>query len=99
MRDEFSRRTVLTWASGALAFTALPKLPAVASIVSMPVRPSPMLGEMAIPIEDLTAAVDKVLNTTTYAEMNRVFREALWDAMVARAQPSVDSSDGLGTGN
>lgn len=91
MRDRVNRRQILASASAAVAFTVLPKLPAVASIVGVPLSPLPnpnrMLGELAIPIEELTARFEKVMNTPTYANTNRALRQALWGALEARAQP------------
>ena len=91
MRDRVNRRQVLASASGALAFTALPKRPAVASIVAAPVSPppsvSPMLVELGFPTEDIKAAIDKVLNARTgFVEGDGSLRQVLMQSIEGYAQ-------------
>jgi hypothetical protein len=91
MRDRVNRRQVLASASGALAFTALPKLPAVASIVAVPVSPpasvSPMFDGLEILNDDLKAAFDKVLNARTgFVEGDGSLRQVLIQAIEGHAQ-------------
>ena len=86
-----SRRKVLAFASGALAFTAMPKLPAVASIVDVPaaapIDPSRMLGELGFPTEDIKAAIDKVLNARTgFVEGDGSLRQVFIQAIEGHAQ-------------
>lgn len=79
MRDEFSRRKLLACISGALAFTALPKPPALTMIATASAPASqlrtPLFEELLVPVEEIAAAFDKAMTE------NAAFRRVLVDTL------------------